>query len=244
MQLVADRFALADSGDAVDPATGSRVRLVIEAAGDVPQQLQWSERCDTLHSLHHHAIAPLVDFGLTGPSSRFEAWTSGSAWTGSPDEAHAVRERARSFLDAVGLSVGSGGTESIRSAERGMGIWVPDAGTGYPAASDTAAGARLPLVEHGIRLIERPAVAALAEMFRVSSGSRPHVASVWAPPESGKRTAIRGLARAARLHGLVPVAVHLLDSIYTPLWERRSLLVIALDAASPPGRPSSQPRCA
>ena len=79
MQLVADRFVLEDGiehGSAARsisrPARASS--LTIGTAGGVSEQTRWTVRCDWLHRLHHRAIAPLVDFGIVGETSRFEAW--------------------------------------------------------------------------------------------------------------------------------------------------------------------------
>ena len=77
MQLVADRFAVDDDGCAFDLATGARVTLTIGSAGGVSEQLRWTGQCTSRRALWHHARAPLVDFGLCGESSRFEAWGSG-----------------------------------------------------------------------------------------------------------------------------------------------------------------------
>jgi DNA-binding NtrC family response regulator/tetratricopeptide (TPR) repeat protein len=233
MQLVADRFALDDTGIAIDLATGARVMLVVEAAGDLPQQLQWNERCETLHTIRHPALAPLVDFGLTGAASRFEAWRCGPAWRGAPDAARAIRERAMRFLRAMHLSVGADHHAGVRVSRRGMGLWLPDTGTGYPVDGDDTE-TLLPLVEHGLRLIDRPAVAALADAVRTQSGSRSPVASLWGARESGKRSALAAIAREARLAGFVPVAIELVGSAFAPLWHGRSVLLIAAGAASPP----------
>ena len=96
MRLVADRFASDDKGDAVDLATGARVLLIAGTAGGVSDQLRWNQRCDMLHALGHRAIAPLVDFGLVGECSRFEAWACGSSWRGSADSPRPGRVRPSS----------------------------------------------------------------------------------------------------------------------------------------------------
>ena len=233
MDLIADRFALDERGRAVDLATGARVTLIVEPAGDVSQQLQWSERCETLHTLRHPAIASLVDFGLTGPASRFEAWACDGAWRGSPDVARSVCARARRVLRAACLSIGAAADDLAYTRRDGAGIFLPDAGSGYPSAAADAPDAALPLTEHGIRLIDRPAVAALAEVVRTQSGSRSPIVSLFGARESGLTCAVDAIARAARLTGFIPVAAPLLDSPAGPLWNGRSLLVIAADPAPP-----------
>src|SRR5258708_16632341 len=141
MHLVADRFASDDNGDAVDLATGARVLLTAGSAGGVSEQLRWNERCDALHALRHRAIARLVDFGLVGECSRFEAWACGRPWRGSADEARIVHARATRVLHAMCVSVGTYARDCVKTASDGMGTWVPDAGSGYPAAGpETHAG--------------------------------------------------------------------------------------------------------
>ena len=65
MQLVADRFVVRDDGAAIDLATGQSVVLTIAGAGGCADQTRWAVRCHALHTLHHPAIAPLVDGGLS-----------------------------------------------------------------------------------------------------------------------------------------------------------------------------------
>jgi DNA-binding NtrC family response regulator/tetratricopeptide (TPR) repeat protein len=229
MHLVADRFASDDNGDAVDLATGARVLLIAGSAGGVSEQLRWNARCDTLHALRHRAIAPLVDFGLVGECSQFEAWGCGRPWRGSADEARSVHARATRFLRAMCVSAGNYARDCVKTTSDGVGTWVPDAGSGYPAAGPGAREGDLPLCDRGTRWIDRPVVASLSEMFRLPSDSRSQIANVWGPPGAGKRSVVRALARTARLNGFVPVAAHLVDSPYADLWRDRSLCVIASD---------------
>ena len=106
MQLVADRFVVERSENderlamenAVDLATGAVVVLGISSAGGVSEQTRWTLRCDGLHRLHHRSIAPLLDFGMVGESSRFEAWRCGRTWQGSPDVARVIQTRADHFF--------------------------------------------------------------------------------------------------------------------------------------------------
>jgi DNA-binding NtrC family response regulator/tetratricopeptide (TPR) repeat protein len=227
MKLVADRFALNESGDAVDLATGARVMLIVEAAGGVPQQLQWNERCETLHATRHPAVAPLVDYGLVGPHSRFEAWACARRWRGAPDEARRVAGRAAAFLRAMNLSIDDRAAALVCTASTGAGSWVPGARSGYPTNEDESPAIDMRLVDRGVRLIERSSISALGEMFRPTAGLRSHVAALWGPPDSGKRRAVETLARMARLQGFVPVAVHLVESPLARLWHGRSVLLIA-----------------
>ena len=129
MQLLADRFAFDDGDDkrAVDLATGARVVVCIGSAGGMSDQMRWTLRCDGFRSLQHHAIAPLVDWGIVGESSRFEAWLCGTPWAGSPQEARSAQEVAKQFLHASGLSAGDLAAGCMRTARDGRVVLLPDA---------------------------------------------------------------------------------------------------------------------
>ena len=224
MQLVADRFAVDDDGGAIDLATASRVTLVTGTAGGLPEQRRWMARCDALRGLHHRAIAPLVDFGALGESSRFEAWHCGGRWAGAPEAARLLREVVDAVLRGSGLSVGD--DADARVGHDGAVVWLPGAGTGYPLDASYPCGGELRLRERGLAHIDRPAVRALAEMLGVGAGPRPHVAAVWGSSGAGKTAAAADLARVARLNGLLPVAASLIRTRYADLLEGRGLFII------------------
>src|SRR5262249_44278924 len=156
--------AVDDNDVAIDLATGERALVVVGSAGGVSDQMRWTERCQLLHALDHRAIAPLVDFGLVGENSRFEAWACGGPWRGSADEADVVRARAARFLRAMCLTATDSARDRIRASREGTGAWVPDAGSGYPRI-DGGPGDELPIADRGVRLVQRRALSALAEMF-------------------------------------------------------------------------------
>src|SRR6266704_2255961 len=170
MQLVADRFLAHDDGRVFDLVTGDRVVLRIDQAGAAHEQARWSVRCDTLQKLHHRLIAPLIDFGLIGVSRRFEAWRCGTPWAGSPAAAERTSNLASMFLRAAGLTGGT--TASADRVCEGIdgAVILPDASTGYPGERDEAEAVALPLGARAIAVIARPAVAALAEVFRCDPG--------------------------------------------------------------------------
>ena len=128
MQLVADRFVMRDGegGRACDLASGGDVVLVVGSAGGVSDQMRWTDRCSTLRALHHGSIAPLVDFGLVGETSRFEAWSCGRGWAGAAEVSAAARERVRQFLDAAGLSAGPLAGDCVRTAADGTASVLPE----------------------------------------------------------------------------------------------------------------------
>src|SRR5688572_30800525 len=87
VQLFADRFVLTRSVQkehgAIDLATGAPVTILTSSAGGASDQIRWSVRCDRFFRLHHRCIARLVDYGLVGQATRFEAWQCGERWRGS-----------------------------------------------------------------------------------------------------------------------------------------------------------------
>ena len=226
MQLVADRFAVHEDGRAFDLSTGVRVTLVVGSAGGISEQLRWVERCDTLRARRHPAVAPLVDFGLVGPFSRFEAWGCGDAvpGRGSGTSVHASATR---WFRACGRSNGEWLSGSVRWGSDGREVWLPDAGTGYP---EEASELSLTIADRGLQIIERPVVGILAEMFQAVD-ARSSVSTLWGPAGAGKRLIVGELARIARVNGFVPVAAALISSRLSQLWSGRSLFVIADGAA-------------
>jgi DNA-binding NtrC family response regulator len=224
MQLIADRFAVHDDGRTIDLATGALVTLVMGAAGGIAEQRRWAARCDALRGLHHRVIAPLLDFGALGESSRFEAWRCGSRWRGAPDAAQALHAVAEAVLRGSGLAVGADDTAHI--GHDGALVWVPGADTGYPLDVCYPSGDDLPMRQRGLAHVDRPAVRALAEMLSAAPGPRPHVAAIWGSGGSGKTTAVAELARLARLNGLSPVAAPLIQSAFADLIAGRSLFII------------------
>ncbi len=226
MQLVADRFAVDEEGRAVDLATGARVTLTIGSAGGVSEQMRWAARCDGLQKLHHRAIAPLIDYGIVGESSRFEAWLCGTRWRGAPEAARSAQDDASRFLRASGLSLGAGAPGSQRIGSEGAVQWLPDPESGYPCDASDQSATDMPLRLRGLALIERPAVRTLAEMFEPASGPRPHVSALWGPRGSGKSLVVCELARMARIRGFVPVASRLMLGRFAELWRDRSVFVI------------------
>jgi DNA-binding NtrC family response regulator len=232
MRLVADRFLAHDDGRVFDVATGDRVIMRIDDAGETPEQARWSVRCDRLQKVRHHLIARLIDFGTIGSSSRFEAWHGGATWTGSRVEAARTHALAAKFLQAAGLTAGTSAAHDCVHQGPQSAVFVPDAGTGYPAERNEADSAALQLDVRGVAMIPRPAEAALSELFRGDMGVRPHVVGLWGPPGSGKSAVVSDIARTARTQGFVPLAARFLTGPYAGLWRGRQLLIIDDEAGS------------
>ncbi len=225
MHLVADRFAMDDDSRAIDLATGEEVSLVVATAGGVAEQLRWTARCDALWRLRHRALARLVDYGPVGESSRFEAWSSKGTWRGASAAAVLALDEVRRLLRAVGLSGGAASPASAISGMHGEVRLLPDPETGYPC--EVSGQFDFLLCQRGMAIIDRRAVSAVAEMFDGPPGRRIHAAALWGPRGSGKRVAVRELARLARLRGFVPVASRFVNGRFAQLWSDRSLFVIA-----------------
>jgi DNA-binding NtrC family response regulator len=78
--------------------------------------------------------------------------------------------------------------------------------------------------EH-VKLIERPVLRALAELFGNLVERRPRVVVLWGAAGAGLRTAVLALARDARLRGFIPIDSRALDS-HAALVAGRSLFTI------------------
>ena len=134
------------------------------------------------------------------------------------------------FLRAVGLTTAADPSLDRACDGAGGAVILPDASTGYPRDPDESAAAALPLEARAIGRIARPAVAALAEVFRADPGPRPHAVALWGPDGAGKSTAVHDLARLARAHGFIPIAARFITSAYAELWRGRHLLIVEEDA--------------
>ena len=230
MELLADRFAMMDTGDAIDLATGDRVALTITSAGGPTEQTRWAVRCHALHRLRHRAIATLVDYGAIGETQRFEAWRCGSPWTGAPAHAASVVERVAAFLRACGLTTGGVSVDAVRSSPSGA-VVLPDSATGYvEGAASPADSGSVALDMCGLVIRERRVAPALADLFDGTGGMQPRIAAIWGPPGAGTSTIVADVARVARLNGFVPVAVPL-DPFARLLRGRRLFLIAGQTAA-------------
>ncbi len=223
IQLVANRFVPMPGASAIDLATGARVVMTIATAGGASEQTRWAVRCDTLRARRHPSIARLVDFGTIGGGQRFEAWDCGPPWRGQPDVAAQARDVALCVLRGCGLSTGDPTASAIREGASGP-QFLPAFDVGYAASSDP--GLIRSTRACAMALVDRPALAAIAELFDTTSDCRPRAVSLWGPEGAGKSTAIAELARAARLNGLVPISIALLGSSLAPAVEGRTLFIV------------------
>jgi DNA-binding NtrC family response regulator len=228
VDLVADRFVVAEHGMAIDLSSGDRMQLLVSAAGTAVEQRCWASRCDRLLLVRHRAIAPLVDYGAIGKAHRFEAWRCGGRWTGTPARADWAIRAAALFLRANGLSTGTVTADAVRD-DGGHPVVVPGPDTGYETNSTASSNqdSDLGIEAYGLGFITPPALAAIADLFKERQGLRPIVIGLSGRPGGGITTALRELARAARLNGHVPLAVPLVYERVLPLVEGRSVLLIS-----------------
>jgi DNA-binding NtrC family response regulator len=227
VDLIADRFAVGAQGDAIDLATGERVVLVVGMIEDRAETARWAARCEWFATLHHRDIARLVDYGALGDRRRFEAWRAAERWGGAVQAGEQARERAVAFLAANGLAANS---IAINSVHRygAQPIVVPDAAAGYPSSCVSLASAHVSTTNNlGLQTISQPAVASLNEILTLPPDRRTWALALAGPPGSGLRTAFRDVARAARLHGFIPLSTRLVRSRVAAVVEGRSIVLLA-----------------
>jgi transcriptional regulator with AAA-type ATPase domain len=190
MQWMADRFFYAN-GSWIDAASGSRVRVLIEDA-DPEDALEWDEQCARMANVRHPLLNPLIDYGLASNARRFEAYAiAGNAAAAGGSGERALAHVAE-FLAASGIAPTSA---RCRLAIR-------------PVSPEKTRSGRAV----GITLQPRRALSAVHEALGVASRSGPSALTVSGPPHAGLRTLRTFIARAARLHGFVPVCGELLAS--------------------------------
>ena len=226
MHLIADRFAVDDRGFAIDLATTERVQLITSVVGGPSEQTRWAERCAWLSRAAHPSLSPLVDYGVIGETQRFEAWAVQSGWHGAPSAAATARMHVVRFLEGNGRSPVANNELQIGS-RHGRPCIVPDAVAGLPVSEGAASGATHDRACLGVVRAPDRRLHPVAELFSGVDASRVVAVSVWIPAVDDAIDAVRELARAARLVGLVPLSTQLFDSAVRPLVKNRTLVLFA-----------------
>ena len=226
MHLIADRFVVDDRGFAIDLATTERVQLITSIVGGPSEQTRWAERCAWLSRAAHPSLSPLVDYGVIGETGRFEAWAVQSGWHGAPGAAATARLHVARFLEGNGRSSVANNELQIGS-RHGRPCIVPDAGAGFTVSEGGASGATNDRACLGVVRAPDRCLHPVTELFSGTDIERVVAVSVWLPAVDDAVDAVRELARAARLSGLVPVSTQLFDSAVRPLVKNRTLLLIA-----------------
>ncbi len=227
MELVADRFVVADEGAcgtatrALDLATGEDVLLLTED-GRTDADRAWASRCEWFQRLRHFAIAPLLDYGSCGASRRFEVWRCGASARRESGTATETRTAVGRFLEACGRTTDAVATADVHDGGDRY-VVVPPPAAGFEAASPSPPGASstegrtdgspdgrgraLSASEHGVLRVDRPELRDLTDALIDAVSGRSRALALWGVEGSGLSTATTDLARTARLQGIVPLAV-------------------------------------
>lgn len=227
MQLIADRFVVEADGRTWDLATGERVTLTMSTAGAPADQASWAERCAWLSRVSQASLAPLVDYGVIGAATRFEAWGATLPWTGARAPADLARRAVHDFL--VGsLRLPLVDAETGVADAAGRAVVIPDDMAGRVAPEPKPATRVERLDRCGRMHGPDPRLAPVFELLE-SQQDAPSAIGVWASSTSETGHIVRQLARAARLGGRVPVDARLIGTALRRVVGERSLLIIARD---------------
>jgi DNA-binding NtrC family response regulator/tetratricopeptide (TPR) repeat protein len=213
--LVADRF-VPSGRHWIDIATGERVSLRVEQAGTTDDQFAWSLHCETLANLRHDLVNPLIDFGMLDRERRFEAYRRCGPVRAGGRAAERMFEQGLRFLRAHDVA-----------------LPPPAAALALrPLVAGPAVRGR-PL---GVRLQPRAGYDAVLEALDAAAPVGVARVTVAGPVHSGLRTLRQMVARAARLHGYVPVDAALVIGVpwLCDRLEDRHVCVLALERGGPP----------
>lgn len=237
--LIADRFLVREAAaptmardgaelyTACDLASGESMTVSCSTVGGGDRESRWLARCDGWATLHHPRVARLVDYGPVDARSTFEAWRAVIPWRGRVREARVSRVVYDGFAAGEGLST----TPADPAGEwRGHCVIVPGTTSGYLVGVGSA-GSRVPEssasdMTYALDTIAQPAVDAVAELLMDAARREPCAVALWGPPGSGVGVATRAIARLARVHGMVPVDVSMLDEGLRRVLGDRSLVLI------------------
>jgi DNA-binding NtrC family response regulator/tetratricopeptide (TPR) repeat protein len=191
MQWIADRF-FNDGQGWVDAATGHLVRLHVTAAGPAGADIEWSDWCSRLARIRHPRLNPLLDFGAASRVQRFEAYDASRP---PLSERGSIRpdDHGRACLEATLLTQGI----SLDEPRQAIAVRRP---------SGVVTGERAV----GIQLQPRAVLDAIDEALDRARPVGPVALQVTAPRDSGMRTTMMLVARAARVRGFVAVSMRLL----------------------------------
>jgi DNA-binding NtrC family response regulator len=222
--VVADRFLVARSGDAVDLATGEAVWLHRVSPAGRCQADSWLNRCAALSAFWHPNIVPLVDYGAVGRDGFFEAWACARGarrWKRRDEAAADALASAVAFLSSRGLSTGRPARRAVISLD-GRPALLPGEEIGLPIEpeEDDAAGHRPARV--GPTLADGPAVEVsddialacvgrLTDVLDAGVSGRPRTVRLDTRGREPGRLLTWAFARAARLHGYIPVGSPMLE---------------------------------
>jgi DNA-binding NtrC family response regulator len=228
VELLAERFAITGKVGAehraIDLSTGGVVTVLVSTAGGPSDAMRWSLRCDRFLRVRHWSIARLVDYGLFGPTSRFEAWRCAGRWYGDERPAERALSYATRFLRAIDGDSQPFSIEDVRLDGRWP-VVLPGPHIRGDAAAVVPASADTPL-ECGITIVDRPSIGAIEEILRGNESARAAVLLLRTSDAVGASVAVQQIARAARLHGFIPLAADRVDRQSVDLLSGRTLCLI------------------
>ncbi len=184
-QVIADRFVRSNA-TWIDLATGCSVQLRVAVSGSRRDELEWNSKCTTLAGLRHPLINALIDYGSVDRNHRFEAYETRPAIVLSRRTAQRAVAHVMRFVRAHEIALARSDVDFVlRRVEAGRSI-----------------GRRT----IGVILQHRPAFEALSDALDAASPAGLCAVSIQGASQSGLRTTRLLTARAARLHGYVPIA--------------------------------------
>jgi DNA-binding NtrC family response regulator/tetratricopeptide (TPR) repeat protein len=184
-QVVADRFVRCEH-TWIDLATADPVQLRIIPSGSRRDELDWNARCASLANLRHPLINALVDYGSIDRAHRFEAYELRPSIVLGKRAAQDAIAHAIRFIRAFDMRLSRSEANCVlRRIE-----------TGRSASPPTL----------GILLQHRHVFGVVGDTLEAASPAGVSTISIQGVIQSGLRTTRLVSARAARLHGYVPIA--------------------------------------
>jgi DNA-binding NtrC family response regulator/tetratricopeptide (TPR) repeat protein len=239
VQLIADRFVIGVAADdrwpgtsgcgqagCVDLASGSRLQLIVRPEGDAAEQRRWAARCGGLALLRHPALAVLIDYGVFGQGTRFEAWRATAPWRGSRTAAAVAAARVSTLMAGCGLTSAALSGDSVWEDMRRP-VVIPDETSGLEAELGPAEQMHEAYGSDSlaIEIVGRQSVVAISDGFAVPA-RHPGALGLWGPAGSGLDTALLDIARAARVNGYLPIASDVDPRLAALAGGRTQLLIV------------------
>ncbi len=224
LDVFADRFVVGPSGEAVDLATGEAVWLRRVSPAGRGQADTWLGRCAALSAFWHPNIVPLVDYGAVGRDGFFEAWACPRAakrWKRRDEATAGAIAAAMAFLSSRSLSTGRPARHGVLDLD-GRPVLLPGDKIGLPIepARDgelrrrgapverTLAHGSLAEISDGLTVA---CVSRLMDVLDAGVSGRPRTVRLDIQGREPGRLLPWAFARAARLHGYIPVGSRMLQ---------------------------------
>ncbi len=222
--VFADRFLVAPSGETLDLATGEAVWLRrVSPAGRV-QVDPWLSRCAALSAFWHPNIVPLADYGAVGRDGFFEAWAcprGARRWKRRDESAARAVAAAVAFLSSRALSAGRPAWRAVIDLG-GRPALLPGEGIGLPIEPERDGALERrpahvePTLAHGPAVdisddVTVACVSRLTDVLDAGVSGRPRTVRLDTQGREPGRLLTWAFARAARLHGYIPIGSPMLE---------------------------------